>query len=356
MNSSPRISILIPVRNDASVIGNCLDDIVKQSFKDFELVVVDDGSTDETPQLLDKIERQDTRARIIRTSANGIVSALNIGLAECKGDYIARMDADDRMEKTRLEKQLEMMIKNPDLDLIGCRVKGFTDTGTFPESGIQYQSWSNSLITHEQIEQDLFAESPIVHPSFFATRELFNKISGYSENPWAEDYDVILRAYGKGAKFGKHPEILLHKYHAPGRLSRTEAMYKRPAMFEAKTHFLLKYGRLNNRRGVLIVGSGPTGRQAAQSFENRDVKLLGFVDNRQGPTNRRIKNRPAWGFPDLPSAEFLEQFRDVLIVLAIGDAIGQRAFSELLKKNYFVENHDFVRVIYNWLPADRFSV
>ena len=143
MNSSPRISILIPVRNDASVIGNCLDDIVKQSFKDFELVVVDDGSTDETPQLLDKIERQDTRARIIRTSANGIVSALNIGLAECKGDYIARMDADDRMEKTRLEKQLEMMIKNPDLDLIGCRVKGFTDTGTFPESGIQYQSWSN---------------------------------------------------------------------------------------------------------------------------------------------------------------------------------------------------------------------
>ncbi len=341
----------MPVRNDASVLGNCLDDIATQSFEDFELVVVDDGSTDETPQMLEKIKRQDTRVRIIRTSANGIVSALNTGLAECKGDYIARMDADDRMEKTRLEKQLEMMVENPDLDLIGCRVEGFTDSGTFPESGIQYQSWSNSLISHEQIERDLFAESPIVHPSFFATRELFNKIGGYSENPWAEDYDVILRAYGKGAKFGKHPEILLRKYHAPGRLSRSEAMYKRPAMFEAKTHFLLEYGRLNKRRGVLIVGSGPTGRQAAQSFENREVKLLGFVDNRQGPPDRQVKNRPAWGFPDLPPAEFLEQFRDVLIVLAIGDAAGQRAFSELLQKNCFVENYDFVRVIYNWLPA-----
>ena len=130
-------------------------------------------------------------------------------------------------------------------------------------------------MSHKQIERDLFAESPIVHPTFFATRELFNKIGGYSNNPWAEDYDFILRAYGGGAKLAKHPEILVRKYFAPGRLSRVEAMYKRPAMFDAKAHYLLEFGRLNKRRGVLIVGSGPTGRQAAQSFENRGVRLLG---------------------------------------------------------------------------------
>jgi glycosyltransferase involved in cell wall biosynthesis len=341
----------MPVRNDASVVAKCLDDIAKQSFENYELLIVDDGSTDETPQLLEKAKGRDARVRIIQTSANGIVSALNIGLAECKGDFIARMDADDRMKKTRLAKQLQFMQENPELDLIGCRVEGFTDFGTFPESGIQYQSWSNSLMFHEQIERDLFAESPIVHPSFFATKVLFNKIGGYSENPWAEDYDVILRAYGKGAKFGKHPEILLRKYHAPGRLSRRESMYKRPAMFDAKINFLLEFGLLKNRRGVLIVGSGPTGRQAAQSFEKRKVKLFGFVDNRQGPPERQVKGRPAWGFPDLPPTEFLQQFRDVLIVLAIGNAEGQRAFSELLLKNSFIENHDFVRMIYNWPPV-----
>ena len=341
----------MPVRDDASVLGSCLDDIKNQSFENYELLVVDDGSADETPQLLEKAKVRDARVRIIRTSANGIVSALNTGLAECKGEYIARMDADDRMEKTRLEKQLEFMKQNPELELIGCRVKGFTDSDKFPESGIQYQSWSNSLISHAQIERDLFAESPIVHPSFFATKDLYNKIGGYSENPWAEDYDVILRAYGKGAKFGKHPEILVRKYHALGRLSRRDSIYKRPAMFDAKIHFLLEFGRLKNRMGVLIVGSGPTGRQAAKSFENREVKLLGFVDNRQGPPDRQVKDKPAWGFPDLPPAEFLEQFRDALIVLAIGDAEGQRVFLELLQKNGFVENLDFVRVIYNWPPA-----
>ena len=355
MNTLPLISILMPVRNEGPFIAHCLDDITKQSFDNYELLIVDDGSTDETPLILEKVKRRDARVRIIQTSANGIVSALNTGLSECKGDYVARMDADDRMSENRIGKQLEFIQENPELDLIGCRVEGFTDSGPFPESGIKYQSWSNSLIYNEQIERDLFAESPIVHPSFFGTKELFYKIGGYSENPWAEDYDVILRAYGKGAKFGKTPEILLQKYHASGRLSKREAMYKRPAMFDAKINFLLEFGRLKNRRGVLVVGSGPTGRQAAQSFEKRKVKLLGFVDNRQGPPERRVKGRPAWGFPDLPPKEFLQQFRDVLIVLAIGDAKGQRAFTELLLKNSFVENQDFVRVIYNWPPVSEYS-
>ncbi len=345
----------MPVRNDAFVLDKCLEDFSKQSFQNFEILIVDDGSTDETPYLLKKAKSKDTRIRVIRTFANGIVPALNIGLTECRGEYIARMDADDRMGIYRIEKQLDFLQKNPEIDLIGCCVEGFTNSGKFPESGVKYQSWSNSLKSHSEIERDLFAESPIVHPSFFASKDFFLKIGGYSENPWAEDYDFILRAFGKGAKFGKHPEVLLRKYHGPGRLSRCEHAYKRPAMFEAKAHFLIEYGRLIDRSGILIVGSGPTGRQIADSFAKHKVRLLGFVDNRQGPPNRQIKNIPAWGFPDLPPDEFLNKFRDALILLAIGDAAGQRAFYELLKRNNFLENQDFVRVIYNWPPANEYS-
>ncbi len=341
----------MPVRDDAALLRNCLADIKNQSLSNYELVVIDDGSTDQTPHVLEKASRDDSRIRIIRTSAQGIVSALNTGLAECQGDYIARMDVDDRMDRSRLRKQLEFMQKNSEIELIGCRVDGFTEKGSLPESAVQYQSWSNSLISHTQIEADIFAESPIVHPTFFATRELITKIGGYSDHPWAEDYDLILRAYGSGAKLAKHPEKLVRKYFAPGRLSRIEAMYKRPAMFDAKIHYLLEFGRLKNRRGVLIAGSGPTGRQAAQSFEKRGVTLLGFVDNRPGPPDRRVKGLPARGFSKLPPAEFMNQFRDALIVLAIGDAAGQSEFAELLRQSGFVENQDFVRVIYNWPPA-----
>lgn len=344
----------MPVRNDALMISKCLYDIKNQTIKDYELIIVDDGSTDSTPLLLEKVSRNDSRIRIIRTEPRGIISALNTGLSECKGNFVARMDSDDRMSKTRLEKQIKFMQINPSFDLIGCKVKGFTDTGILSESILQYQSWSNSLMTHEQIESDLFAESPIMHPTFFAKRELFLNIGGYADNKWAEDYDIILRAYGKGAKFGKHPDILVNKYQDSSRLSRSGEIYKRPAMFAAKVHFLLEFGRLNNRRGVMIVGSGPTGRQVSKSFEKRGVRVLGFVDNRPGPKGRKVNHLPAWGFSDLPPPEFLEQYRDALIVLAIGDSSGQKDFSNFLLKNGYLENHDFVRLIYNWPPVKKY--
>ncbi len=344
----------MPVRNEASLLPGCLDDILFQTLAEIELVIVDDGSTDTTAKVLKEATKRDPRIRLINTKPNGIISALNTGLAECNGQYIARMDADDRMDKTRLEKQLKLMKSNPELELSGCRIGGFTNSGVISQSIEKYQSWSNSLISHQQIEYDLFAECPIAHPTFFATRELFNKLGGYSINPWAEDYDFILRAYKAGAKLAKHPEKLVQKYHASGRLSRVEAIYKRPAMFEAKAHYMLEYGLLKNRRGVLIAGSGPTGRQAAESFEKRGVKILGYVDNRPGPPDRKVKSRPAWGFRDLPPAEFLDKFRNALILLAIGDSGGQRAFAELLKKLGFIENRDFVRVIYNWPAASTY--
>ena len=344
----------MPVRNETSLLPGCLHDILSQTLSEIEVIIVDDGSTDSTAEVLKEYSKRDSRIRIINTKHKGIISALNTGLDECNGQYIARMDADDRMDKTRLSKQMRLMKRNPEFELIGCRIDGFSDSRKISDSIEKYQSWSNSLISHEQIECDLFAECPIAHPTFFATRHLFIKLGGYSANPWAEDYDFILRAYKAGAKMTKHPEKLVQKYHSSGRLSRVNSIYKRPAMFEAKANYMLEYGLLKNRRGVLIAGSGPTGRQVAHSLEKRDVNILGYVDNRPEPPCRNVKSYPAWGFRDLPPAEFLNKFRDALILLAIGDSKGQRAFAELLRKLDFTENSDFVRIIYNWPSASAY--
>ena len=119
----------MPVRNEASLLPGCLEDILSQTLSEIELVIVDDGSTDTTAEMLKEASKRDPRIRVINTKAEGIISALNTGLAECNGQYIARMDADDRMDKTRLEKQLKLMKSNPELELTGCRMGGFTDSG-----------------------------------------------------------------------------------------------------------------------------------------------------------------------------------------------------------------------------------
>ena len=123
----------MPVRNEASLLPGCLVDILSQTLSEIELVIVDDGSTDATARLLKEASKRDPRIRVINTKPEGIISALNTGLAECNGQYIARMDADDRMDKTRLEKQLKLMKSNPELELIGCRMEGFTDSGMITE-------------------------------------------------------------------------------------------------------------------------------------------------------------------------------------------------------------------------------
>ena len=135
----------MPVRNEAFLLSACLEDVLSQTHSDIELVVVDDGSTDTTDELLKEASKRDPRIRVINTKPEGIISALNTGLAECNGQYIARMDADDRMDKTRLEKQLKLMKRDPELDLIGCRIEGFTDSGKITDSVKKYHSWRNYL-------------------------------------------------------------------------------------------------------------------------------------------------------------------------------------------------------------------
>ena len=96
MKSNPLISVLMPVRNEASLLPSCLEDILSQTITEIELVIVDDGSNDTTAELLKEASQRDSRIRVIHTKPKGIISALNTGLAECNGQYIARMDVDGK--------------------------------------------------------------------------------------------------------------------------------------------------------------------------------------------------------------------------------------------------------------------
>jgi len=340
------ISVLLPVFNAQQFLADCLRSIQNQSYADFEVVIVDDGSGDDTPLILDEFRSGDERFRVITLPENrGIVAALNRGIQSCRADWIARMDADDIMRPDRLQLQKQHIAENPEIDILGARVRIFRDDGELTAGQKRYQEWSNSLLTHEEICREIFAESPIMHPTFFLRREYLVRLGGYIDNPWAEVYDFLLRALMAGGRFAKLPEILVEKRDSPARLARVDDRCKRRAMFAAKAHYFARLQWHDPDRPLLLVGSGSSGRIACAALRKVGVAVHGFADNVPGESGRRVAGLPAYTLDYHRSEPFFNTFPRPQFLLCIGIPQDRRIMEELLHQCGFQAGVDYLRFI-----------
>ncbi|HKJ28486.1 MAG TPA: glycosyltransferase family 2 protein, partial [Anaerolineales bacterium] len=160
----PKLSILMPCYNSSETLEETLQSIAAQTLTDFEVVAVDDGSEDDTRHILEAWAQKDPRFRCLSLPHGGIIPALNAGLESCQSEWVARMDADDRMHPTRLEKQLAYLTAHPDTALVSSLVGGFPQD-TLREGFRIYIDWLKSLPTHEAITRQIYVESPLCHPT-----------------------------------------------------------------------------------------------------------------------------------------------------------------------------------------------
>lgn len=335
----------MPVFDAAPLLPGCLAGIRAQTMEDFELVAVDDGSQDESGRLLEEAAADDPRVVPIRAAHQGIVGALNRGLAACRGRFIARMDADDRMHPERLAAQLAYLEQHPRCDLAGCWVAPYGIGKLLTPGAIRYHDWLNSLAGDGEIKTNLFVDSPIAHSTFFARAELFRRLGGYRDCAWAEDYDFLFRAALAGATFGNVPRVLLDRGDRVDRLTRTDRRYRRRPMFEAKAHYFAKGRWLDGRRGVVVAGSGPSGRVVATALRRERVVVRCFVDNRPGPAGRTVMGIPAHGAKEPFPNALLEKYRDAFVLLCIGDKAGRNQVAERLSGLGLRPGKDFLRFI-----------
>ncbi len=270
------MSVLLPVRDGARSLHGAIESIVSQSLGDLELIVVDDGSTDDTPGTLDEWAGRDPRVRVFRQPALGIVAALEAGRARAVGRYLARMDADDVSLPGRLEAQLRLLERRDDLVGCGCGVEYFPNE-VVRDGARRYEAWINGVVSPEQIERALFVECPLAHPTFFLRAEAVAAVGGYRAVAWPEDYDLVLRLWAAGGRFGKVPETLLRWREAPARLSRTHARYSPEAFLACKVHHLTRT-LLRKGRPVVIWGAGPVGKALSRALRSAGVGLEAFVE------------------------------------------------------------------------------
>ena len=191
-----KVSVLMPAFNAAEYIREAVESILAQDFRDFEFVVVDDGSLDGTAGIVESI--RDPRIKLVRCETNGgIVAALNEGIGACSGEYVARMDADDVARKGRLSRQVEFMDRHPDCGCSGTwyRVMGKGETVKYPERD-------------EDIRVALFRSSAIAHPTAILRREVFDAFKYEESYRHAEDYKLWIDIASKW-KLANLQEVLL---------------------------------------------------------------------------------------------------------------------------------------------------
>ena len=324
------ISVLLPARNASATLPAALAGVLAQEGVELEVVCVDDASTDQTRGILEEASRGDGRVRIVQGAGRGLVEALNLGLAHCRGELIARMDADDLVHQDRLRLQAHLLAREPALGAVGSLVRCIPRPLT---PGLaRLEQWLDEQVTAQQCRDARFIESPLVHPSATFRREALRQAGGWQDHGWAEDWDLFLRLIEQGFELAKVPEVLLWWRDSPERLTRTGAVYRAGQMVRLRAHYLAR-GPLRGR-SFEICGAGPTGKRLARALELHDLRPRCFYD-----VDRR--KRIARGAHVLHASE-LPPPGEALLLCAVGAAGAREEIRAMVAAKGYREGRDYL--------------
>lgn len=292
----PRVSVLLPAFDAGETIESALESVRRQSFGDFECVVVDDGSRDGTLDRARRFAARDRRFAVATLPHRGLVAALNAGLERCRGDLIARMDADDLMRRDRLAAQVAHLDTHPELAGAGSHVRIFP-RAHLSEGLRDYERWLNGIDSPERVRRDAFVECPLAHPTLLVRSDVLRAL-GYRDCGWPEDYDLILRLLASDHGLGVVPRRLLCWRDHPRRFTRV-ASACRPEQFpRLKAEFLAR-GILAKSEVYVLWGYGQTGRALRRALLAHGKRPSHIVEVHPGRIGNQIHGAPVISYREL---------------------------------------------------------
>jgi glycosyltransferase involved in cell wall biosynthesis len=316
-NLKPLVSVLLPVRQWRSTTADAVASLLAQTMSSLEVLVI---GYDDVQAIIEKLP-DDDRIKGIARQGTGIVAALNTGLAEAKGSYIARMDDDDVAYPPRLEAQLDYLKSHSDVELCATRIRFIDSEGTTKNvkaGNLRYAQWLNAHTSNDEIRMACYTECPMPHPTWMAHKSVWERLNGYREFDGPEDYDLILRAMTTGVVMGKPEPILLDWREHSERLTYSDDRYRREAFTRCRA-WAAKHPtsglNLHKGRQVWLCGTGRSARYWHDALEDCGVDVLGFVDIKATDANRLKRGKAVISYEDL-----LKRRGDSLVITALSDA------------------------------------
>ena len=337
---TPKVSIVLPVRNEEKFLEECLKSILQQTLTHWELIAIDDHSTDESHQILETFAQEDSRVRIFKNPGNGISDCLNYAIYLAKSSLIARMDGDDLMEPKRLEIQVDHLDKNKKVGLIASQVEPFPKAIKTQRKGYElYVQWTNEILTPEEHSINRFVDCPFAHPSIIFSKSLINYYGGYAKGMIPEDFELWLRWMGHGVVMEKLPQVLLKWRDHPERASRTNLGYTPSAFQKVKAKYLRQWLEEEftlGKRIILCWGAGRVAREFFSLFKKEGIRISGFIDPDPKKINKQIATLPIMSIERIPSP------KQCFILILAGARGVRKKTAEYLQEHGYVLGHDFL--------------
>ena len=271
------VSIIIPYKNAEQFINESIDSIINQSYKNWELILVNDNSIDNSSLIAQKYSTNDFRIKHFNSDGNGIIDALSKGYENSNGKFITRMDADDIMNVNKIELLRSNLLKSGNRHVSVGLVNYFSTGKNLAEGYIKYANWLNQLSLNKMNFKEIFKECTIPSPCWMMYRKEFQQIGGFDNQWYPEDYDLAFRMFLNDIKIACVDEVIHEWRDHEFRTSRTDSKYSFENFIPLKIDYFMKFKEHNK---IILWGTGKKGKLIAKELLKNNINFTWITNNK----------------------------------------------------------------------------
>lgn len=266
------------VKDTAPYLNDCINSIIAQTYSNWELIAVNDHSSDDTPKILEEYAKMDSRIKVYHSDRPKLIPTLQIAYSKANGDLINRMDSDDKMPSYKLKVLVEEWEKYGKGTVIAGGTEHFVDEGKVGDGFIKYEKWLNKVAKNSTHYQEIYTECVIPSHCWIIHKDDFDMVDAFNPNVYPEDYDLCFRFYRHKLKVIGIDYILHHWRDRSNRISRTWDEYKDNRYFDLKLDFFYELDR-DKTRPLVLWGAGSNGKDMAKLIKNNETNFHWVCDN-----------------------------------------------------------------------------
>ena len=329
---SDPISIIMPVKNASPYLKDCIISILRQTESNWELIAVDDHSTDDSFAILQSISDQEDRIKVFSNQGEGIIPALQTAYEKASGQFIHRMDADDLMPENKISLLKEKLKEVGPGNVVTGKVRYFAEEGV-SDGYKKYEAWLNELCENDRHWKSIYKECVIASPAWMLFKEDFEKCGGFNSTIYPEDYDLVFRFYKAGLQVWSVDSIVhLWRDHSE-RTSRNHPNYQQNAFFKIKLHYFFQLDH-DPAKKLVVWGAGPKGKIMAQRLQEMEADFV-WASNNPNKHGHDIYDKIMRSIEEIMAIEK----KQILITVAQRKAQGQ--IRQYLKEKGLVQYRDY---------------